>query len=68
MDAARAGRIEAEGGIERERGGEEGVGGGRKGGREEGVGSIILGFHSYRKHHSRRQEFIVDKMWEVLQR
>lgn len=26
----------------------------------------ILGFHGYRKHHSHRQEFIVDTMWEVF--
>lgn len=33
---------------------------------EGGGGSIILGFHSYRKHHSHRLEFIVDTMWEAL--
>lgn len=38
----------------------QGGGGGREG------GSIILGFHSYRKHHSHRLEFIVDTMWEAL--
>lgn len=45
---------------ERERAREE-----EEGGRGEG-GSIILGFHSYRKHHSHRLEFIVDTMWEAL--
>lgn len=39
----------------------------REGERERGRGSfIILGFHSYRKHHSHRKEFIVDTMWEVF--
>lgn len=46
---------------ESERARQGGGGGGR-----EGRGSIILGFHSYRKHHSHRLEFIVDTMWEAL--
>lgn len=38
--------------------------GGRDGGR--GAWVHILCFHGYRKHHSRRREFIVDTMWEVF--
>lgn len=32
----------------------------------EGGSVHILCFHGYRKHHSRRREFIVDTMWEVF--
>lgn len=38
----------------------------REGGEKEEGDSIVLGFHSYRKHHSHGQEFIVDTMWEAF--